>query len=39
MRPMILKEFNKRIDQSMHDSENNRLTENNDLSKEIEHWR
>ncbi|HET6559439.1 MAG TPA: hypothetical protein VFG54_19100 [Prolixibacteraceae bacterium] len=39
VRPMTQKELNKRIDQSMLDSKNDRLTDNNDLSKEIEHWR
>ena len=37
--PMSLEEFNKRIDQSLLDSENDRLTENNDLTTEIQGWR
>ncbi len=37
--PMSLEEFNKRIDQSMLDSQNDRLTENNDLTTEIQGWR
>jgi len=38
VRPMTLKELNKRIDESMLDSENGKLTENNDLSTEIREW-
>jgi hypothetical protein len=36
--PMTLDEFNKRIDISLVDSENGRLTENNDLIAEIQEW-
>ena len=38
MRPMTQKELNQRIDQSLLDSENGKLTENNDLTKEIREW-
>lgn len=38
MRPMTQKELNNRIDQSLLDSENGKLTENNDLTKEIREW-
>ena len=38
MRPMTQKELNQRIDQSLLDSENSLLTENNDLTKEIREW-
>ena len=38
MRPMTQKELNQRIDQSLLDSENGLLTENNDLTKEIREW-
>ncbi|HEY3372316.1 MAG TPA: hypothetical protein VGK10_15785 [Prolixibacteraceae bacterium] len=38
LRPMTQKELNKRIDQSLLDSENGKLTENNDLAKEILDW-
>jgi hypothetical protein len=37
--PMTLKEFNTRIDESLLDSQNDRLTENNDLTTEIQGWR
>ena len=37
--PMTLEEFNKRIDKSLLDSQNDRLTENNDLTSEILGWR
>jgi len=37
--PMSLEDINKRIDQSMLDSQNDRLTENNDLTTEIQGWR
>ena len=37
--PMTPEEFNKRIDQSLLDSQNDRLTENNDLTTEIQGWR
>lgn len=36
--PMSVKEFNKRIDKSMKDSENGRLTEAKDLLADIEKW-
>jgi len=36
--PLTLDEFNKRIDMSLLDSLNNRLTENNDLTTEIQGW-
>jgi len=35
---MSVKELNKRIDKSMEDSKNERLTEANDLLSEIEEW-
>lgn len=34
--PLTLDEFNKRIDKSLFDSQNDRLTENNDLTTEIQ---
>jgi len=37
--PITLEEFNKRIDQSLLDSQNDRLTENTDLTTEIQGWR
>ncbi len=36
--PMTLEEFNKRIDKSLIDSQNDRLIENNDLTTEIQGW-
>ena len=36
--PMTLDEFYKRIDQSMLDSKNGNLIDNNDLIKEIGNW-
>ncbi|HAQ19189.1 MAG TPA: hypothetical protein DCR40_08155 [Prolixibacteraceae bacterium] len=36
--PMTLDEFYKRIDQSMLDSNNDKLTNNDELIKEIEGW-
>ena len=36
--PMTMDEFNKRIDKSLDDSKNGRLTENNDLIVEIQEW-
>ena len=36
--PMTLDEFNKRIDQSMLNSKNGNLIDNDDLIKEIEKW-
>lgn len=38
LEPMTVKEFNDRIDKSMKDSKNGRLTEVNDLLAEIEKW-
>jgi hypothetical protein len=38
MKPMSMKEFQKRIDQSTEDSKNGRLTENSKLISEIEKW-
>ena len=38
LKPMSMKEFQKRIDQSSEDSKNNRLTENDELISEIEKW-
>jgi hypothetical protein len=38
LRPMTMEEFNSRINQSMEDSINGRLTESKDLLKEIEKW-
>ena len=37
--PMKLEELNKRIDQSMLDSENDKLTDNNELTTEIQNWK
>ncbi len=37
--PMKLEELNKRIDQSMLDSENGKLTDNNELTTEIQNWK
>ncbi|MDN3676648.1 hypothetical protein QWY90_04910 [Flavobacterium paronense] len=39
LKPITLKEFQKRIDQSTEDSKNGRLTENGKLISEIEKWR
>lgn len=36
--PMSVRELNRRIDKSMEDSKNGRLTEANDLLAEIEEW-
>ena len=36
--PMHLDEFNNRIDKSLLDSKNGRLTENDDLTTEIKGW-
>lgn len=36
--PMSLQEYQKRIDQSLDDSLNGRLTESNELLSEIEKW-
>ena len=38
LKPMTMKEFQKRIDQSTEDSKNGRLTENSKLISEIEKW-
>ncbi|WP_017259267.1 hypothetical protein [Pedobacter arcticus] len=38
LRPMTIDEFNERIDKSMDDSKNNRLTTSSDLISEIEKW-
>ncbi len=38
LKPMTMKEFQKRIDQSTEDSQNRRLTENSKLISEIEKW-
>lgn len=37
-RPMTIEELNARIDKSMEDSENDRLTTSKDLMAEIEKW-
>lgn len=37
--PMSLEEFNIRIDKSLEDSKNGRLTKSNDLISEIEKWK
>ena len=37
-KPMTIKEFQKRIDESTEDSKNERLTENDKLISEIEKW-
>ena len=37
-KPFTIKEFDKRISKSTDDSNNERLTENNDLISEIEKW-
>ena len=38
LQPMTLAEFNKRIDKSLEDSKNGRLTESSKLKSEIEKW-
>lgn len=38
IQPMTTKEFNKRIDKSLKDSKEGKLTEVNDLLAEIEKW-
>ena len=38
LKPMKMKEFQKRIDQSIEDSKNGRLTESSKLISEIEKW-
>ncbi len=37
--PMSVEELNKRIDKSMEDSKNGRLTKSNDLIAEIQEWK
>lgn len=37
--PMSLEELNSRIDKSMEDSKNGKLTKSNDLISEIEKWK
>lgn len=39
LEPMSVEEFQKRIDTSLADSENGRMTEVNDLLSEIEGWK
>ena len=38
LKPMNMKEFQKRMDQSSEDSQNRRLTENSKLISEIKKW-
>jgi len=38
LKPMTMKAFQKRVDQSTEDSNNDRLTENSTLISEIERW-
>jgi len=38
LEPMTLDQFNKRIDKSLKDSREGKLTEANDLMSEIEKW-
>ena len=38
LKPMTMKEFQKRIDQSTKDSQNERMTESSKLISEIEKW-
>lgn len=38
LKPFTIEEFNDRIDKSMEDSKNGRLTEANQLIAEIENW-
>ena len=38
LEPMTLEEFNRRIDTSIEDSNNDRVTEANELLSEIEKW-
>ena len=38
LKPMSLEEFNKRIDVSLTDSKEGRLTESSELSSEIDKW-
>ncbi|UZT97694.1 hypothetical protein ODZ84_21385 [Chryseobacterium fluminis] len=37
-KPLSVEELNKRIDQSLNDSKNNRVTDSNNLLSEIEQW-
>lgn len=39
LKPMTIAELNRRIDKSMQDSENNRLTSSSELIAEIENWK
>lgn len=39
LRAMSIEDFNQRIDESMDDSNNNRIIESNDLIEEIKSWR
>lgn len=39
LEPMTLDQFNKRIDKSMKDSREGKLTEANDLMSEVEKWK
>lgn len=39
LEPMSIEEFNTRIDKSMNDSENGRLTKASDLKAKMEKWR
>jgi len=38
LEPMTLEEFNRRIDTSLEDSNNDRITESSELLSEIEKW-
>ena len=39
LKPFTVEEFNKRIDQSMEDSKNGRLTESSKLKAKMDQWR
>ena len=39
LHPMSVEEFNKRIDKSLEDSENGKLTKSSDLIAEIQKWK
>lgn len=39
LHPMSVEELNKRIDKSMEDSENEKLTKSSDLIREIQQWK
>lgn len=39
LHPMSVEEFNKRIDKSLEDSENGKLTKSSDLITEIQNWK